>query len=571
MSWDDAKSMAELRDAVDTFDRARVATLSGELIHAIAGRGEPWPLPEAKSILLMLRRKRHFALMRDVAKAFIAAGQDAPRIRRDRAQALIDNGEIREAIGVLNVLVADMAKRRTASPGDATVVFDHDEARGLVGRAYKQLYVESEHGDLAAGSYAIAAVNAYNTVYQENPRANLWHGINAVACTLRAQRDGLPVPGAPDPLPIAERIVARVQEKEAAPADAPDAEKADAWDFATAMEASIALDRADDAIAWLGKYLSRVPPDAFEFASTLRQLRQVWQLEQTKAPGAIILPTLESALMREAGGAVELSPSQLQSAAAGAGVPKKDGYEKVFGTDTYERYDWWVLGLQRGNAVGQVRTEGGEGVGTGFLVRGRDLHPSLGDEVLFMTNAHVISADRNVHNALPTKPLYPEEARVVFETDPNATMYSVTEIVWTSAPNTLDATLVRLDPAPAIEPPTVWFRQLPVGGADRVYIIGHPKGGKLCYSFQDNLLLDFESPFVHYRTPTEGGSSGSPVFDRQWRVVALHHAGYGERARLRGQAGVYAANEGNWMTAIRERMQKDIAVGTGTATTATTE
>jgi hypothetical protein len=267
--------------------------------------------------------------------------------------------------------------------------------------------------------------------------------------------------------------------------------------------------------------------------------------------------------MRQVGGVVELTPLQLQSAAAGTGVPKKDGYEKVFGTDTYERYDWWVLGLQRGNAVGQVRTEGGEGVGTGFLLRGRDLHASLGDEVLFITNAHVISADDNVHNALATKPLYPEEARVLFETDPNATVHSVKEIVWSSPPASLDATLVRLDPPPTIDPPTVWFRPIPVGGTDRVYIIGHPKGGKLCYSFQDNRVIDFESPFLHYRTPTEGGSSGSPVFDKQWRVVALHHAGYDERRKLRGQEGVYSANEGIWLSAIRDGLARDLGPENG--------
>jgi hypothetical protein len=30
---------------------------------------------------------------------------------------------------------------------------------------------------------------------------------------------------------------------------------------------------------------------------------------------------------------------------------------------------------------------------------------------------------------------------------------------------------------------------------------------------------------VRYRTNTEGGSSGSPVFDQNWQLVALHHAG----------------------------------------------
>lgn len=558
MAWDDTKSTEELREAVDTFDRARVVTLCGQLIDAIAVRGEPWPFGDAKDILMMLRRKRHFALMRDVAKAFIDAGQRAPRVRRDHAQALIDNGEIRPAIGVLNTLVADMAKARVANPKDETAIYDHDEARGLVGRAYKQLYIDAEHGDLAAGGYAIAAIGAYNSVYQENPRSNLWHGINAVACAMRAQRDGVPVPGAPDPTSTAAAILARVEEKESAPADAPDAEKADAWDFATAMEACVALDRPNESPVWMAKYITHVTPDAFEFASTRRQLRQVWQLDHTTPAGAVILPMLEGKLMRQAGGEVELSSAQLQSASRGTGVPKKDGYERTFGTDTYEVYSWWMLGMQRGTTVGQVRTEGGEGIGTGFLVRGSDLHASLGDETLFLTNAHVISADEDVHRITAPKPLYPEEARVVFELDEKATVHSVAEIVWSSAPAQLDATIVRLDPPPTVDPPTVWYRQLPVGGADRVYIIGHPKGGKLCYSFQDNLLLDFESPYVHYRTPTEGGSSGSPVFDKQWRVVALHHAGFEQRRRLRNQEGVYQANEGIWLSAIRDGLKQDL-------------
>ena len=51
---------------------------------------------------------------------------------------------------------------------------------------------------------------------------------------------------------------------------------------------------------------------------------------------------------------------------------------------------------------------------------------------------------------------------------------------------------------------------------------------------------------VHYFAPTEGGNSGSPVFDDSgWRVIALHHSGgnFG-MPRLNGAAGTYAANEG---------------------------
>src|SRR5690606_35350832 len=71
----------------------------------------------------------------------------------------------------------------------------------------------------------------------------------------------------------------------------------------------------------------------------------------------------------------------------------------------------------------------------------------------------------------------------------------------------------------------------------RVYVIGYPGGRELAFSFHDNELLDHEGPpagtpavagvcRVHYRAPTEGGSSGSPVFDAgAWQVFALHHSG----------------------------------------------
>jgi V8-like Glu-specific endopeptidase len=91
----------------------------------------------------------------------------------------------------------------------------------------------------------------------------------------------------------------------------------------------------------------------------------------------------------------------------------------------------------------------------------------------------------------------------------------------------------------------------------RVYIIGHPGGRDLAFSFQDNELLDHEGPpagrpqipdvwRLHYRAPTEGGSSGSPVFNgRLWEVIALHHKG-GKMGmpKLNGKDGTYAANEG---------------------------
>ena len=99
----------------------------------------------------------------------------------------------------------------------------------------------------------------------------------------------------------------------------------------------------------------------------------------------------------------------------------------------------------------------------------------------------------------------------------------------------------------------------------RVYIIGYPGGHDLAFSFQDNELLDHEGPpggtpqikglsRVHYRAPTEPGSSGSPVFNAGlWEVIALHHMGLKDgMSKLNGKSGSYAANEGISLLSIKE-------------------
>jgi V8-like Glu-specific endopeptidase len=86
----------------------------------------------------------------------------------------------------------------------------------------------------------------------------------------------------------------------------------------------------------------------------------------------------------------------------------------------------------------------------------------------------------------------------------------------------------------------------------RAYVIGHPGGSaQPQFSLQDNLLLDYDDRVLHYRSPTEGGSSGSPVFDDEWRLIGLHHAGGTFMPQLNKAGGTYAANEGITIDAIR--------------------
>ena len=88
--------------------------------------------------------------------------------------------------------------------------------------------------------------------------------------------------------------------------------------------------------------------------------------------------------------------------------------------------------------------------------------------------------------------------------------------------------------------------------------IGHPKGGPLSLSIQDNVLIDVKAPKLHYRAPTEPGSSGSPVFNQDWDLVALHHAGSKHMRALSG-TGTVEANEGIWISSIVEALKQQFA------------
>ena len=58
-------------------------------------------------------------------------------------------------------------------------------------------------------------------------------------------------------------------------------------------------------------------------------------------------------------------------------------------------------------------------------------------------------------------------------------------------------------------------------------ILQHPLGSplKLALGLPPALTINAPGSRVRYTTPTEPGSSGSPVFDHDWNLVALHHSG----------------------------------------------
>ena len=517
--------------ATKEFDRRAAAGICGELITCIKSDAEPAPFNPVNKILSALRNKRYFDLMERVADAAIQSGQNDPHLRRQYAQGLIDQGSITAALNVLAVLAMD-----TSDTGELRNPSENAEARGLIGRAHKQAYINA--ANKSHRKHLERAVKAYFAVYASDRDRYLWHGINTVACLCRAERDGIALEEYPDPRAIAAEILEKLS------AITP-REGVDVWDRATAVEACIALGRLPDVKDWLAVYANDPAADAFELGSTLRQLTEVWQLTPGTEPGSSVLSILQSALLQREGGRVDLGRG-LQS-----GASMIQALEAVLGDTRFVPLKWYRTGLQRCVAVARIENPWGQGFGTGFLVRGEDLYPALAGEALLITNAHVIS------NRPPATP--PQRARVRFEGREDADKtYAVKELLWTSPPEKLDASVLRLETSFTCDPPYPLAVALPVADQDRVYVIGHPQGGTLSISIQDNRVVDVKEPKLHYRAPTEPGSSGSPVFNQDWELVALHHAGSKEMRSLSGE-GVREANEGIWMSAIIQALREDLS------------
>lgn len=540
MDWDEKKFQESLEQVVGAYNRQRAAELCAALIAHLRRRPDVYPLRAAKAVLQTLRRKRFFDLLQKVGDAFIQADQNAPIVRRLYAQALLDQSNLTAALAELKALAAE-----TADNPDENV-----EACALIGRAYKQLYMDAAQMDAAAPSLARnrnnleAAVRAYHAVYQRDPAEQLWPGINTVALLCRAADDGVTLADFPTPreqaAAIARAILARVE-------NLSDKGKAGYWDFTTAAEACVALDQREAAEEWIVRYVRHADVDAFELNSTLRQLRDVWQLD----PTSTIVTLLQAELLKREGGFVTLAPQEVQ--AQHERVPAVKGkLERKYGGDIIS-LELWEQGIERCRSVARLGVETSQGDGTGFLICGKAIYEPWGDELVLLTNAHVLSADPKVKGAIrPDDP----ELRVFFEAlsrNGNAVIRRVTELLWSSPPEEFDATIARLsEPVPGVTTCEV-ARYLPdKEEPQHVYIIGHPDGGIVGFSMNDNLLLDYdqEERRLHYRTPTKPGSSGSPVFNRRWQLIGLHHLG-GPLPKLNGQPGTYDANEGISIKAIK--------------------
>jgi DNA/RNA endonuclease G (NUC1) len=490
----------ELVDALQSFDWKTVRHLTSELAECVEIHPEEFDARSAANILVELRGKRRFPDMARLAETFLHKGVSSPQVLRQYAQSLIDQGVYYASELVLRTL-----------PGDK-------EAQGLIGRIHKQLYMNGHSA--SNGARLQAAISAYWAVYLAD-KQEVWHGINAVALLMRARRDGIPPNGYPEPAGIAREILDTLDERQA------ETGSLLYWDEATAMEAHLALGDHSGAIARAKSYV--VQANAFALASTLRQLEEVWQHSDKEAPGEALLPLFRAHLLRAEGGGLQLAP-------------ESTGFqlEKVFGLDRSVTLEWYEQGLRSARSIARIEINGA-GLGTGWLVDSMELMGTPGPPVL-VTNAHVIGPD--------TPDRYPNAARiedVTINFEIQKHRVRAVKALHHSPVHKLDCTVVELSELPpGAEALKLDTQPLKVDKPpQRLYVIGHPGGRSIEFSLQDNHLLAANDRLIHYRTPTEGGSSGSPVFGSVgWKVVALHHAGRKDMPRIDGEPGFYEANEG---------------------------
>ena len=133
-------------------------------------------------------------------------------------------------------------------------------------------------------------------------------------------------------------------------------------------------------------------------------------------------------------------------------------------------------------------------------------------------------------------------------------------VIWESAPDKEDTAIVRIQNVSEIEGRTDYaprFKAVPQGGRTRIYTIGYQRGEKQSFSLHHSWLLAANDRHLHYRTPTEEGSSGSPLFNQDWELVGIHHYSSKELPSLTTPAQTYSGNKGVWIERIRQAVGED--------------
>jgi hypothetical protein len=193
--------------------------------------------------------------------------------------------------------------------------------------------------------------------------------------------------------------------------------------------------------------------------------------------------------------------------------------------------DWRNKMAKIQSGIGRIEVPEDRGIGTGFLVASN----------LILTNWHVARSVESVAYGLARGGI-----RFGLEAGESAGRFVPFAEHWNlafSETADLDFALIRLDAelndrAPISGPLGA------LGSKEVAIILQHPEAGELRIAIGTLSNETGSPPRLYYEIDTERGSSGSPVFNGSWELIALH------------RAGGTKANEGVPLRAIWPRIER---------------
>ena len=218
-------------------------------------------------------------------------------------------------------------------------------------------------------------------------------------------------------------------------------------------------------------------------------------------------------------------------------------YERILDNNDLMPISYLLAGQEKSRSIGRVHIKDkqgrGVGFGTGFMVSPR----------LLLTNNHVLTSDREAKFS---------QIEFDFELDLSGELrktvtFALDPEKFFLTNKKLDFTLVAVSPISDSGQRLIsrgWSVLPETDGlivkGEYVSIIQHPNGEAKQIALRENRVVDLLENFAHYHTDTAPGSSGSPVYNDQWELVALHHSGVPERKNGKIQS-VDGQNWEEWM------------------------
>jgi len=197
-------------------------------------------------------------------------------------------------------------------------------------------------------------------------------------------------------------------------------------------------------------------------------------------------------------------------------------------------------GMIKAKCVVLIKTRTGK-LGTGFVLKGNYI----------LTNNHVLDSETTAKGA-----------DIIFHYERNANnefklpkRESLAPAQGFKTNKKADWTIVKLNKNPLKPGEYLTFAAEKIKKDDFVNIIQHPGGDEKMIGIYHNLVTYAAKGKVQYLTDTQEGSSGSPVFNSDWEVVALHHSSIRIENRAEGDE---LRNEGTDIQRVKEEIKNEI-------------